>query len=82
MIAPKSSVIPSSPSAAASATVTSSYLLQTSQSFTWDLSNTAKAPYIGLQDTTSGLSLGSSIFYIESKAPYTDSLDFKDGKNT
>jgi len=79
MIAPKDSVIPASPSATASVILTSSYLYQESQALTWDLSDTAKAPYIGLQDTTSGKTMGSSMFFIESSATTSDSPAFKDG---
>ena len=77
--APKLSVIPATASATASATVSSSYLSATSQTFAWDLSDTAKAPYIGLQDTTSGSTMGSIMFFIESSAPAADSSAFQDG---
>ena len=77
--APKLSVIPATASATASATVSSSYLSATSQTFAWDSSDTAKTPYVGLQDTTSGSTMGSNMFYIESSAPNSDSSAFKDG---
>ena len=76
LTAPKLSVIPATASATSSATVSSSYLSATSQTFTWDLSDTDKAPYVGLQDTTSGSTMGSNIFLIESSAPASDSSAF------
>jgi len=81
LIAPKSSVIPAAASATASVPVSSSYLQQASQTFTWDLSGSAKAPYVGLQDTTAGKTMGSSMFYIESSAAssVTDSSAYKGG---
>jgi hypothetical protein len=82
LIAPKLSVIPATASATASSSVSKSNLSATSQTFTWDLSDTAKAPYIGIQDTTSGSTMGSSMFHIESSAPSSDSSAFQDGNTS
>ena len=76
MISPKLSVIPDTPSLTVLATVSSSYLSATSQTFTWNLGDTFNAPYIGLQDTTSGSTMGSTIFYIESSATASISSAF------
>jgi hypothetical protein len=78
MIASKLSVIPTSASATASATVSSSYLSSASQTFTWDLSDSDQAPYVGLQDTNSA-PFGKDMFYIESEAPNMFSSAIKDG---